>query len=1058
MNVRLWCVRLAATLYGCGFLMAQSTQSHVTGRVTDYLDGLPVANAVLTVDAPGQVPHRVLADAAGLYAVSGLSPGRYRFAVSAAGYQSWEQREVDIPVSALLELNFPLRALDDVWERGMRRSILPQGGRTVLTFIGPDLDAGRMRPFLNTRASTLGFETAGSTVIDRRALQHLPLSGRDAYTFLALIGGVTADGGTARGLGLSAHGQRPSATTFLLDGVENNNDLITGPLNLLPPEAIQEYRVSTGLFTAEYGRSSGIVANAVSLSGGDSWHGMGYFYANHEAWNANSFQRNQRGISRAKRREQQPGLVLGGPIVRSRLYASLAAEYVRNRTEDEPQEFLLPTSRYAQFLIQGGAGRALLDRFRAPFADRNLVNAPVTLSPPNGLDRRLGLLRAEYVAGRSRLFGRLLHTDLRRPYFIWTPYPDFVTPMGQRAWQYAGGMIGMPSPSMTTELRVSLATDNLHWDRRYPGIPTLESDDGTVLPGSPAFYSYRNGTRRWEVTGNLSWSRSGHIVKAGGSYLGRRIGNAFAPGRDGRYRFDGFFEFGAGQPSVAEALVLRESDPLTIAGGDRQYTNQQFAWFAQDTWRVRDRLTLNAGLRYEFFGSPRSLGRIPDFFVAPGRGQTLPERIASAGILSVPAGTRPLFDSDRNNFAPRVGFSLRLTHSPRLFLRGSYGIYYDRPFDNLWQNAGLNGFQFYQRYLPFSFRASPALPDLLSSLRGGDGFSQPFPELVFFQPGLRTAYVQSSLLGLSWQVSDGLVLEAGVSSAAGRKLLTTDRLNRPFSTPETDDGRWNSQLPTLAYRANQGNSNYQAFSLSASHTSSQFFYRAAYTWSHSIDNQSEPLAGDFFDLSFTGVNLVSEATTVAAFSEQMNSRADRGNSDFDQRHSVTGWGSWEIWRGLRIASVAAWRSGLPFTVFAPLADAPALYNRRAQLISRDSYGTGDVEGGRRWLNPLAFDYPPFGRQGNLGRNSLRGPGQFNADVSLSRAFPLRALGESGRLVCRVDFYNVLNHVNLGAVDPYLDSPTFGQATYGRVGRRGFPALAPFQENARTAQGMIQVFF
>ncbi len=200
------------------------------------------------------------------------------------------------------------------------------------------------------------------------------------------------------------------------------------------------------------------------------------------------------------------------------------------------------------------------------------------------------------------------------------------------------------------------------------------------------------------------------------------------------------------------------------------------------------------------------------------------------------------------------------------------------------------------------------------------------------------------------------------------------------------------------------------------------------------------------------------ATTVAAFSEQMNSRADRGNSDFDQRHSVTGWGSWEIWRGLRIASVAAWRSGLPFTVFAPLADAPALYNRRAQLISRDSYGTGAVEGGRRWLNPLAFDYPPFGRQGNLGRNSLRGPGQFNADVSLSRAFPLRALGESGRLVCRVDVYNVLNHVNLGAVDPYLDSPTFGQATYGRVGRRGFPALTPFQENARTAQGMIQVFF
>ena len=151
-----------------------------------------------------------------------------------------------------------------------------------------------------------------SQVIDPVLIRELPLAGRDVYAALATQPGVASDAPTGRGLGLSVNGQRPSSTNFMLDGVENNNYLLSGPLTRVAPEAVQEYRISTNNFSAEYGRTAGVVANAVTRSGGAAWHGIAYLFLKNEWLNANDFQRNARIVRAFRSRNSSPGSLSAG--------------------------------------------------------------------------------------------------------------------------------------------------------------------------------------------------------------------------------------------------------------------------------------------------------------------------------------------------------------------------------------------------------------------------------------------------------------------------------------------------------------------------------------------------------------------------------------------------------------------------------------------------------------------------------------------------------------------------------------------------------------------------
>ncbi|HLX45079.1 MAG TPA: hypothetical protein VKR43_16650, partial [Bryobacteraceae bacterium] len=279
-----------------------------------------------------------------------------------------------------------------------------------------------------------------------------------------------------------------------------------------------------------------------------------------------------------------------------------------------------------------------------------------------------------------------------------------------------------------------------------------------------------------------------------------------------------------------------------------------------------------------------------------------------------------------------------------------------------------------------------------------------------------------------------------------------------------------------AYRAGQGFSNYNALAAILRYRATRGMIQATYTWSHAIDNQSEPLLGDFFNLNFTGVQTGSSSSGRAAFSEQFNPQADRGNSDFDQRHNLVISAYWNVPAALPntkaafllrdwiVSGLAAFRSGFPYSVLgtsSAIEGDGQILNNRANLIgpSPELAPSAQVPGGERLLNAGAFANAAPSTLGNLGRNAFIGPGFYNLDVSLARLVPLRRMGEGSRVTVRASAFNLLNHANLNNPDSLLTSPTFGVALYGRQGiQSGFPAVAPLNETPRQVQISLKLEF
>ncbi|MBK9169142.1 MAG: TonB-dependent receptor [Bryobacterales bacterium] len=777
------CLCLLAAAVG----LAQTTQGLIAGRIVDSRTGRPVGGArVEYVNSATGTSGTAPSGASGDYALPLLSPGAYRLRVTAADYQAQEVQELELAVAARLELNFRMRPLSDVWEAGQYRSVFLPGSRTIVTFYGPDVDSSRSGSFEATRGVRGALESTVSDVIHPSLIRDLPLAGRDVYTMLLSQPAATADSGTARGIGLAIMGQRPESSNFLLDGFENNNYLTTGALAPVAPEAIQEYRVSTNNFSAEYGRTSGFVANAVSKSGGNDFHGILYTYLRNEALNANDFQRNLAGLDRAPAKERQMGFQVGGPVRRDRLFFSSAFEHLRSRGRADTQTFLLPTPQFTQFIQPVRQARQLLERYPSPAPSTpGVFNIAMPFNPPVSVDRWLTIQRLDYQSadGRHRIMGRGAAAHVGRPDFIWTPYTEFNSGLGQDTWSIGVSHIWTLQPGLLNEFKIGRNRDDIGWDRAHPEVPTLVSGDGTLLPGSPALYAYRNDSHTWEILNSLVWTRGRHIVTTGGGFLNRRAEGYLTGGRDGYYQFGdnifpGLIAFSLDRASLFRVAVDRGRLPgFGIPDFDRQYRYNQGFFFLQDTFRATSRLTFNAGLRYERFGAPRNTGATKDLLVDFGAG----------GQLTAGAGAdQRLYEPDRNDWAGRFGFSYDLTGRGNTLLRGAYGIFHDRPYDNLWQNlrgnrAAIPIFLLTAFNTNFMEPVGDALQRYTGQLRAVEGAD--FPRLTAFNPSVRTPYAQTYFLGVQQRVGESWSVEVNGAGSLGRKLLVTDTVNRFRTLP-----------------------------------------------------------------------------------------------------------------------------------------------------------------------------------------------------------------------------------------------------------------------------------
>jgi hypothetical protein len=665
--------------------------------------------------------------------------------------------------------------------------------------------------------------------------------------------------------------------------------------------------------------------------------------------------------------------------------------------------------------------------------------------------------------GAQRFMLRVATSRVTKPDFFWSPYRDFVSPLKHNATGVALTWIGALRPTLTAEARVGWSTDDLFFDRANSQVPLLAGPSGMRLPGSTLYYSYRNHTRNLESIGSIMLTKSRHALKLGGGLLERRIDGYHTTAREAQVPFTAATDLAADQPFSITLTVPRAGLTGISPSHDRNYAYRQWFGYFQGSWRAASRLNFNYGVRYENFGAPVNTGGVKDTLIALGRGNSLQERLASADGFWTPArGDQRLYDSDNLDWVGRAGFAYVLDERARTVIRGAFGLFYDRPFDNLWQTVRHNALQYGTAFLQGRswdyLHPAQAFPGPVQEWR------EIFQGATLFQPGFRTPYVQSAFVSVRKTLTYNLSIELAAMNSLGRKLIATDSINRSHG------GRTADKFPSISYRSNQGNSNYHSGAVVVAGRGRRHYFEVTYTWSHAIDNQSDALVGEYTDLSFTS-NQPGEVRPQAAFTVQYDSRADRGNSDFDQRHSLVTVGVVELpspraenkaaalFRDWRISWMAAARSGSPYSVYAD-AQGDSVLNNRANLSDPADVNM-DIpqEGGKTILNAAAFSAPANGILGNTGRNTFRGPGFWNVDLSLSRTIHLSTLGKQGRLTIRGDAFNVLNQANLGTPITSLASKNFGLALFGRRGYDiGFPAVVPFRESARAIQLLLRVEF
>jgi hypothetical protein len=341
-----------------------------------------------------------------------------------------------------------------------------------------------------------------------------------------------------------------------------------------------------------------------------------------------------------------------------------------------------------------------------------------------------------------------------------------------------------------------------------------------------------------------------------------------------------------------------------------------------------------------------------------------------------------------------------------------------------------------------------------------------FPNLTAFQKPMPNGYAEDFFLGIQQPAGHNWSFELNGAGSLGRRLITADVLN--VNSLE------NSNLPAINWISPQGLSDYYSMNFVSRWRGHHGFLQAAWTWSHAIDEQSDPIAGDFFNLLFVNPGGAPTSLTEAGFSSSGDSRGDRGNADFDQRQALVIYGSLSPvarvsrslghWvNGWTFSTVAAVRSGFPYSIytFIPSDNGINVVNARARALSPSPLLAAPlpVPGGEQLFVASAFCPDNTCPSPETGRNAFAGPGLVTLDLSAARNFPVKWLGESGGVTLRADFFNALNHANLNPPGNVPGTSSYGIALFGTPpATSGFPPLVPLSETSRRIQLLIRVTF
>ncbi len=923
--------RLCALVMLCGWCAtAQIDTGTVVGAVRDPT-GAAVPKATLTLtSASTSVSRTTETNAAGEYQFIAVPPGMYSVKVSASGFAAAIQKDIEVHVQSRPSVDFALKVGD----------------------LAEVVQVESQAALLSTQSADVG------GVVQERQIRDLPLNGR-RYADLALL-----EAGIQKNLTnqnnqapdrFSANGNLETQNYFSLDGVDNNSgstNLQEGSVQTVqpPPDALQEFRVQTRTYSAEFGTSAGAIINASIKTGTNQFHGNVWEFLRNNKLDANTFFNNAGGVPRGHYSQNQYGGTIGGPIVKNKTFFFFdMQDFTSRKATTVLSTVPTPLFKTGNFLelkpsltdpkvagqsnciagnvVAKGCIDPVAARLVTLYPDPNLPSAVARLGqagswtgatnyqyqPSVPTDTTSYDARVDHnFTPNSRVFARYSNFRVDRQDPPWTANPiagngNFATQYAIRGQSVAAAWTDLIRPSMLNEMRVGFSRDNAHStmvglesgkslaaDYGLNGIPPGPNNagippinvSGLTRLGSSPFRPQFQVSQAWQLVDSLSWLTGNHSFKFGYEH---------------RHTSDNFLDLTAPQGSISSTGIYTGNVGLGLADfllGDPstvQYTtptvvhSYQYSnnFFVQDTWRVRPNLTVNYGLRYELFSPILNHQNAMSNFTSANGG----------GFVTAKDGdwfSRGLVHPDKNDFAPRIGISWQ--PMKRVVLRGGYGAFY--------QHVVRIGSESVLALNPPAVIDASLIQTLGSTTpvfqlkNGFPAFSASLLDLTRLQfraqdPNERTGYVNQISFGPQVELSPSMVLDVSYVGNFGRKMNRLRNANQGLVTGFDAAGKPQTVFPyanlNTTLTATTGNHAFLEYATNDGNTNyNGLLVSLRRRFSHGL------AFGVNYTWSHNFSDFVDNLTGGSTPANAYNYSWERSNSPFDVTHRFVAHGTYEI--------------------------------------------------------------------------------------------------------------------------------------------------------------------